>query len=207
VIAVSRRTLRLAALVVAVCATGCIIPFATPPLRGEIGGGTRVGREDERNSTSLHAAVGTHIASGTTDAKFPFDIGAGWTMEKTKDTFSNGFYMDGSYFIDAKGSHRTSIGARGEMRWIEEGKAAAAKLRIDTEWFSAGTDDFTGDSKCGTTAGTHVGTSAFGFFVEAGRVWTSDVMTTGGDAWVATAGVTVRLPSSYGVYVGIPWCK
>ena len=165
--------MRLAALVAAVCAvcaTGCIIPFATPPLRGEIGGGTRVGREDERNSSSLHAAVGSHIASGVTDPKVPIDIGAGWTFEKAKDSVSNGIYLDTAYFIDRHGSSRTSVGARGEVRWLEEGKAAAAKLRIDTEWFSAGVSDFEGDSKCGTTAGKHIGTSAFGFFVEAGRV-------------------------------------
>ena len=187
---------------------GCIIPFATPPIKGEIGGATRVGREDERNSSSLHAAVGSHLASGTQSDKQRFDIGGGWTFEKTKDTTSNGFYLDAAWFIDRTRLSRTSIGARGEVRWLDEGKAIAAKLRIDTELFATGEKDFKGDDKCGTMAGRHYGTTAVGLFVEGGRVWAPhDVMTNGGgDAWVATAGLTVRLPSSVGVWIGIPGC-
>ena len=195
-------------------ATGCIIPFATPPIKGEIGGATRVGRAtrldgDEMHtasSSALHAAAGAHVASATLTERQRFDVGAGWTMERTKDTASNGVYLDTSWFIDRGGYARTSIGARGEFRWLGDGAhGAAAKLRIDTELFSAGTSDFESDTKCGTTAGTHFGTTAIGVFVEAGRAWAPEM--NGGDAWVATAGVTIRLPSSAGVWIGIPWCK
>jgi hypothetical protein len=203
--------LRLAPLLLA---TGCIIPFATPPIKGEIGGATRVGRAtrldgDEMrtaSSSALHASVGAHVASATLSNKQRFDVGTGWTMERTKDAMSNGVYLDTSWFIDRGGHARTSIGARGEFRWLDDGaKGAAAKLRIDTELFKAGTSDFESDTKCGSTAGQHIGTTAIGVFVEAGRAWAPEM--SGGDAWVATAGVTVRLPSAVGVWIGIPWCK
>lgn len=193
-------------------ATGCIIPFATPPLKGEIGGATRVGRatridgEEPRGASSLHAAVGSHVASGTMSGKQKFDVGAGWTMEKTKDSMSNGVYLDTSWFIDRENISRTSVGARGEFRWLDQGNAAAAKLRIDTELFTTGSRDFDNDDSCGNSSGTTFGTTAIGLFVEAGRVWGPEM--SGGNAWVATAGVTFRLPTSVGVWIGIPWgCK
>jgi hypothetical protein len=198
------------ALVVLMLAGGCIIPFATPPLKGEIGGATRIGRAaridgEAQSSSALHAAVGTHLASGTMTGKQKFDVGAGWTFEKTADTMSNGLYLDSALFIDRASSSRTSVGARGEVRWLDEGKAAAAKLRIDSELFGAGTSDFESDDSCGSSSGKYYGTTAIGVFVEAGHVWAPEM--SGGNAWVATAGVTVRLPSAVGVWVGIPWCK
>jgi hypothetical protein len=198
---------------VLVFASGCIIPFVTPPLKGEIGGATRIGRatrvdemEQRGEGSSLHAAAGTHLASGTMTDRQKFDVGAGWTFEKTKDTTSNGVYLDTSWFIDRASFSRTSVGTRGEVRWLGDGaKAYAAKLRIDAELFSAGANKFDSEDKCGSSSGTHYGTTAIGVFVEAGRVWAPEM--SGGDAWVATAGITLRLPSSVGVWVGIPWCK
>lgn len=196
----------------AVLLGGCIIPFATPPLKGEVGGATRIGRatkldEMERGTgeSALHAAVGTHVASATLTDRQRFDAGVGWTMEKTKDAMSNGIYVDGALFIDQTSFARTSVGARGEFRWLGDGHGAAAKLRIDTELFKAGVSDFDSDDRCGSSSGRHYGTTAIGVFVEAGRTWAPS--TSGGDAWVATAGLTVRLPSAVGVWIGIPWCK
>ena len=208
--------LRLAPLLLA---TGCIIPFATPPIKGEIGGATRAswpaaepksatrldGDEMKTASSSaLHASAGSHLASATLTNRQRFDVGAGWTMERTKDSMSNGVYLDTAWFIDRGGYARTSIGARGEFRWIDGGHGAAAKLRIDTELFKAGQSDFESDTKCGSSSGQHIGTTAIGVFVEAGRAWAPEM--SGGNAWVATAGVTIRLPSSVGVWIGIPWC-
>jgi hypothetical protein len=111
----------------AICLGGCV-PFATPPIKGEIGSATRLG-----------------------------------------------------------------------------GHGAAAKLRIDTELFKSGVSDFDSDDKCGNSSGRHYGTTAIGVFVEAGRTWAPEM--SGGNAWVATAGLTIRLPSAVGVWIGIPWCK
>jgi hypothetical protein len=202
------------ALLVLMFATGCIIPFATPPMRAELGGGTRIGgtpaQTDEMpaadSASSLHAAVGTHVASGTMTRKQTFDVGAGWTFDKSRAQTSNGIYLEGAYFLDRMGTWRTSVGPRTELRWLDDGgKAGAVKLRIDTEAYSAGERPFKGHDKCGTAAGTTLGTSSFGFFVEGGRVWAPEQ--SGGSAWIATAGITVRIPTALGVWVGIPWCK
>jgi hypothetical protein len=139
----------------------------------------------------------------------PFDVGAGWTYEQTAAGTSNGVYLDGALFVERTRRTRTSLGGRGELRWLNvdrmaAGNAVAAKLRIDTEIYGGGTSKFSGDDHCGTMAGTWSGTTAVGLFAEAGRVWSSEA---DGDAWVATAGVSMRIPSAIGVYVGIPYCK
>lgn len=192
--------------------SGCIIPFVTPPLKGEIGGATRIGRatkldemETRSGNSALHAAVGTHIASASLKGNDRFDIGGGWTMEKTKDAMSNGLYVDTSWFIDRARMSRTSVGVRGELRTIGDEYGGAAKLRIDTELFTSGVSKFDSDDRCGSSVGTFYGTTAIGVFVEAGRAWAPEMA--GGDAWVATAGVTVRLPMAAGVWIGNPWCK
>src|SRR5262245_45796597 len=90
--------MRFVAVVIAVFATGCIIPDATPPLKGEIGMSSRVGHEDEPNARSLHAAVGAHLASATQTPHQLFDVGMGWIVEKTADDSSHGLYLDGAFF-------------------------------------------------------------------------------------------------------------
>ncbi|MBA3391401.1 MAG: hypothetical protein H0T89_02100 [Deltaproteobacteria bacterium] len=182
---------------------GCIIPFAIPPTRSEIGSSTRIGRASEPGSSSLHAAVGTHLASGTQRRDQAFDVGAGWTFEKTTEQTSNGVYLDGAVFIDRTARTRTSLGGRGELRSMTDGKAAAAKLRLDTEVYGGGTSKFSSNDRCGTSSGTYFGTTAVGMFAEAGHVWSTGPE---GNAWVATAGVSMRIPSSVGVWIGIPGC-
>nr|MBA3820353.1 hypothetical protein [Deltaproteobacteria bacterium] len=153
---------------------------------------------------SLHAAVGTHVASGTRRRDQPYDLGLGWTFEQTTLTTSHGIYADAAAFIDRTRRTRTSDGGRGELRTMTLGYAVAAKLRIDTELYTPAKQSFTDSDHCGVMAGSYGGTTAVGLFAEAGRVWSTEP---DGDAWVATAGVAVRIPSALGVYVGIPGCK
>jgi hypothetical protein len=200
---------RLVLAILVVGISGCVIPFAIPPMKGEIGGATRVGRggEGDRSASALHAAVGTHLASGTTSTRQRFDVGAGYLYEGTRETATHGAYLDAAVFIDRTRSTRTSVGVRGEARWLDEGHAAAAKLRIDTELYAGGQSDFSGSDKCGSIGGSWIGTTAIGVFVEGGRVWAPDrAAMSGGDAWVATAGVSLRLPTALGVWIGIPGC-
>jgi hypothetical protein len=199
---------RLEALVIAIVATGCVVPFAIPPLRGEIGSSTRIGRAGEAGSSSLHAAAGTHLASATRRRDQAFDVGIGGTYEQTATATSRGIYLDGAVFVDRTRRTRTSVGARGELRWLVDGlgerNAMAAKLRIDHEVYGGGTRAFSGDDACGAIAGAFSGTTAVGVFAEAGRVWSGMPED---DAWVATAGVSMRIPSAIGVYFGIPGCN
>jgi hypothetical protein len=210
--------MRACVLIVLMFASGCVLPFMIPPMKAEIGGGTRTASTATTNAasgdemepvhatSSLHAAVGAHLASGTLSGRQPFDVGAGWTFETTRDQTSHGLYLDMAHFIERSGRWRTSVGGRGELRWLADGeKGGAALLRIDTEVFSAGEKPLSGRDRCGAAAGTAYGTSAFGFFVQAGRAWAPEV--SGGAGWVATAGISVRTPLAAGVYVGVPGCK
>ncbi|MDQ3366971.1 MAG: hypothetical protein M3680_16230 [Myxococcota bacterium] len=196
--------MRFGCLAIAILTTGCVVPFAIPPMRGELGSSTRVGHAGEAGSSSLHAAAGTHIASGTQRRDQPYDIGVGWTFEQTRLTTSHGIYADAAAFIDRTRRTRTSIGGRGELRTMTLGYAAAAKLRIDTEVYTPTKQSFSGSDHCGAIAGAYHGISAVGLFAEAGRVWSTEP---DGDAWVATAGVSMRIPSALGIYLGIPGCK
>jgi hypothetical protein len=176
-----------------------VIPFVIPPLRGEVGASTQVLREQP---ASLQAAVGTHLASGTLREDQPFDVGAGYLLAYNADASSQGVYVDGAMFVERSRRVRTSLGGRGELLWTPMGKALGAKLRVDHELFGSGSQDFHGSDRCGVSTGTHIGTAGVGVFAEAGPQWLP-----GGElSWTAAAGVTLRLPTTVGVVIGIPGC-
>jgi hypothetical protein len=193
VIARFRRVLRFAVLALI---SGCIIPFAIPPLRAEVGTASR-----SDGPIAAHVAVGTHAASATLTGAQRFDVGLGYLVEPSTAGTTHGAYADGALFVERLARTRTSLGVRNELRWNAMGPGYATKLRIDTELFSAGTSTFESDDRCGTATGTRYGTAAIGLYAEAGRAWMPDTRA----AWVATAGITARLPSSVGVWIGIPW--
>jgi len=195
---------RLVGLAVVALASGCIMPFATPPLRGELGRSSRLGHEGDRGGAALHGAVGAHLASATTRGDQAFDVGVGWLVEHTPDQTSHGAYLDGAVFVERGRRARTSAGVRGELRSLVEGTAVAAKLRLDTELYGGGHADFRSDDRCASAAGTFYGTTAIGLFVEAGREWSTGMTEA---AWVASAGVSIRLPSTVGIAIGIPYCR
>jgi hypothetical protein len=198
-LASSTKWRRLASLAVMIPCTGCVIPFVIPPVRAEVGAATQVRREEP---ASLQVAVGTHLASGTLRKDQPFDVGAGYLFAHNADASSHGIYADGALFVERSRRTRTAVGGRGELLWTPMGKALGAKLRVDHELFGTGSRDFHGDGRCGVTSGTHIGTVAVGVFAEAGPQW----LPAGELAWTAAAGVTLRLPTSVGVFVGIPGC-
>jgi hypothetical protein len=179
---------------------GCIVPYAIPPLKGEVGGMTTVGRHDP----ALHVAGGAHLASATQSHHQRFDVGVGGFGDWPEvGPTQKGAYVDGSVFVDRSARTRTSLGFRGEVRWADAGAGTGAKLRIDHELYGTGMKDYTSSDHCGTATGTWFGTAAVGLFAEAGRVWMPD----SASAWTATAGLSLRLPGSAGIYLGIPGCK
>lgn len=194
------RSFVLGLAVVLATGTGCVIPFAIPPLRGEVGAATKVAGEGPR---SLQAAGGVHLASGTVRHDQRFDLGAGYIYAHNAETSAQGFYVDGALFVARRGHARTAIGARGEVLWLPMGHALAAKLRVDHELFGGSEGDSDSSGRCGFAVGHHVGTSAIGLYTEAGPT-----RLPGGElAWTASAGLTVRLPAVFGAWIGIPGCK
>ncbi len=186
--------------VLAVTLTGCVVPIAIPPLRGEVGGATLIGQ----HTPALHVAGGASVASGTVNRDQKFDLGLGGFVDLTQRATSvRGIYVETSMFIDPGELSRTSVGLRGELRLADGLAGSGAKLRIDHEIFSSATKEFVTDDHCGTMVGRYHGTAAIGLYGEAGRVWQPD----GVAAWMATAGITVRIPAALGIAVIIPGCK
>lgn len=180
---------------------GCVVPFVTPPLRAEVGGATQV--SSDRRVDRLHTAVGTHLASGTAARTPRFDLGLGWVFEHGGGETTQGGYLDSSLFVAARGSTRTSVGQRTELLWTSGGVGLAAKLRFDHELFGGADQEFSSNSDCGIAAGRAHGTPAIGLYVEAGHAWLPESP----NAFVATAGITLRAPATYGVWIGIPFCR
>ena len=178
---------------------GCIVPYAIPPVKAEIGGMTSVGRHDP----ALHAAGGVHLASATQSHHQKFDLGIGGFGDWPEHgPTQQGGYVDGALFVDDSPRTRTSLGFRGELRWAGAGVGTGAKLRIDHELYGTSTKNYTSSDHCGAVSGAWFGTAAVGLFAEAGRVWMPD----NASAWTATAGLSLRLPVGAGVYLGIPGC-
>lgn len=198
----ARALLELARMVryaVLVLLAGCF-PYAIPPLKGELGASTH-----SRRPTAVRVAGGAHLASATLRRDQPFDVGAGVFYESAEGgSETKGGYADAAWFIDRGARTRTSLGLRGELRYDAMGRAGGgAKLRIDHEIFGPTTAGYSASDSCSAIFGSAYGSGAAGIYVEAGQAWLPGNET----AFVATAGVTLRMPMTAGVLIGIPGCK
>jgi hypothetical protein len=151
----------------------------------------------------MHTVVGVSAASGTTTTDLPFDVGAGALFETSGEGATmTGGYAEGAVFVMRDGPKRVSVGVRAEVRHTALGMAVATKARLEAEVVSPGSGSFEGQDRCGVAGGVYQGSPGIGLYAEAGPSWTPE-----GAAFVASAGVSVRIPSMLGVYIGIPWCK
>ncbi len=178
------------------CLVGCVAPFLTPPVRAELGASVSEG------DRAVHAGGGVHLASATRGSDQRFDLGVGGFGDWYEHLPSQGgLYVEAAVFVERNARRRTAVGGRGELLWAN-GMGTGTKLRVDHELFGGGTKDFSSSDMCGFMHGVRSGTLAIGLFAEAGRVWLPDAA-----AWVATAGITMRLPATVGVAAGIPGCR
>lgn len=185
--------------------SACVIPYAIPPLKAELGGGSVAGHKPV-----VHAGGGTHLASAVLDREMPVDVGVGGFIESDElGIQTTAGYAEASLFVDRSGSARTSVGVRGELRYSPEQAMGprirhfGAKLRVERELFKATSRGYSGSDHCGAIGGAAHGTGGVGVFAEAGSVMLPDQRA----AFTATAGVTLRVPSTVGLFFGIPGCK
>jgi hypothetical protein len=68
--------------------------------------------------------------------------------------------------------------------------------------FGATNKGYSGSDRCAAVGGVARGTGGIGVFAEAGPVWQPDQRT----AFSATAGITVRVPSTVGIIFAVPGC-
>jgi hypothetical protein len=120
----------------------------------------------------------------------------------------HGGYLEVAYTISRSHSHRSWLGARGELL-IEDGLAENSRstglyARVAWELFAPSPSVF-GGSTSGTAGGVGVahGTAGLGLFVEAGAQRSEEDRS----AFVATAGVSVRMPFLAGFFFDLcPRC-
>jgi hypothetical protein len=213
---------------------GCI-GGVLPPSRTDIG--ETVIADGGRVASGLRVTTGAHVASASLRRDTRFDIGAGYVYERvgaelppasgavqsapggagaagpTMDegldgvAEAHGGYFDVSHTFARGRSHRSWLGARGEVlaRETPDGTRPAAGVYARAAWelFTLGEGVGGSAEGCTVSGGYARGTAGLGLYVESGAQWTADQET----AFVATAGLTVRLPLLAGFAVSIcPHC-
>jgi hypothetical protein len=198
---------RALAILSALLPVACVIPFAGPPARLDFGA-AHAFRDDEQ--TAFHFAIGLHTASLGPEV-IPksdlFDVGLGFTVDAEHGgTRAKGFYGSGEWFVLRRKFFRMGAGLRGEYLFTGPNWGSGAYARVSSEFFAAGTGNGAADSQGGDGCGTALlawrGVPATGVYVESG----AQALPDGRQAFVATAGVSLRLPALAGLLIFFPGC-
>lgn len=205
----------------AVAALGGCFPFALPPSRADVGPTVVHGADGARPGMRVQA--GAHLASGESRRDANFDAGIGYVFERVElsaaqrelafmrteagddrpsAASAHGGYVELARRIARARHHRTWLAVRGERLVTSEAfLAREASLgvtgRIEWELYTPAVGADADGSGCGFVAAIAHGTAAAGFFVESGARVAPD----GTTSFIATAGVSVRLPAVVGVAV------
>ena len=171
--------------------TGCF--FALPPSRTEVGWATGDG-----GPSRTRIATGAHLASAT-PADVPVEVGVGLLYESgdQMSPSTKGPYVDLGLAVLRNEHARLLVGLRGERRWQAHEMHYGTKLRVDLEMFSHGGGPFSDTGSCGFVSGASAGNTGLGIYAEAGAGWIP-----GDPTWLATMGITVRLPAVAGIAIG-----
>jgi hypothetical protein len=170
--------------------------------------------QDGRMVSGFRVSTGAHLASGFKRRDIPFDVGAGYVFERidadvapeelamsanggetpTDHVDAHGAYVEAAHVLSRGSAHRSWLGARGEVltRETADGRrvSAGAHARLAWELFGPSEGGGTFTTRCGGGAGFAYGSAGIGLFVESGAQWIEEEET----AFVATAGLTLRLP-------------
>lgn len=182
----------------------CVLPYAVPPMRVDLGA-AHAFRADE--PTAFHFAAGLHTASlgaATIPKSDVFDIGVGFVLDHDEGgTRAKGMYGDGEWFLARRTHARLAAGIRGEALFSGPNTGSGAYVRLSGELFAAGSGvgQFQTDDNCSGVF-RWGGVPATGLYVEAGAQHLPD----GREAFVTTAGLSLRLPALAGVLLVLPGC-
>jgi hypothetical protein len=201
--------------------SGCL-PFAVPPARVDVGPTVIGGAGEARPGVRVQA--GAHMASGESRRDTDFDAGIGYVFERVELTdaeralafmraepaerpggaISHGAYVELAHRIARARYHRTWLAVRGERlvpseTFLARDASLGVTGRIEWELYAPAVGGGSDGDGCGFIAALAYGTAAAGFFVESGARLTPD----GSTAFVATAGLSVRLPAMVGLVVDL----
>jgi hypothetical protein len=191
--------LRIAVLVHVAATTACVIPLGLPPTR------TDIGHTWQRNGTGTRIAVGFELGSIIPAKDAPVEAGAGFVFDMLSSADDpmgstvSGQYVDGGVVVRRTEHSRLIAGARYE-HYKSGTFENAAKLRVDLEAVTHVHSNFAGADGTGGVIGGGYGNFGLGLYAEGGPAWTVDQT----HGWVATLGVSVRMPGWLAVIWGLP---
>jgi len=188
----------------ALLAMGCVLPYAVPPSRVDVGG-AHVLHGGEGNV--FHLAAGVHSAAmgpgvPRSDA---VDVGVGYVLDAGQGGLRDqGAYGEASWFFLRSEHRRLSVGSRAELLRSGGETGGGLYARIGGEIFTTGggAGASEADNGCGTNFFRWRGVPGTGFYAEAGAQHLPDRRT----SYVATAGLSIQLPGIIGFFLVMPDC-
>jgi hypothetical protein len=162
-------------------ASACVV---VPPGRAEV---AAVGRGGD---LGYRVAAGGHSASAPRRIDVPFDVGAGYVLERVGDRAQHGSYLELGAPVWRRGRVRLFAGGRGELFWNHAGPAGtvrAASVRLSLERVLGHVSAAAGDRDGGAAL---FGVLAPGLYVDVGVRELGD----GRAAGALLAGLQLRLP-------------
>jgi hypothetical protein len=206
------RALLLAATVVcSLGATGCIVlPFATPPVKGSIGGRGYIPRLKDGDRGMLSGQVSVNPLQLTPKyLERRFDFGVGYVGNTGDNYYFHGGYVELTGFPWAEKLPtgvvaRASISAEPTIfvdKYSRIGAGSGAKLGLEFAGFTKGPFEDSGQK--GFFGGWAYGEGGLGFYLEGfgARVFDDSAPGGGRTYFSIGGGLSVRLPASVGLLV------
>lgn len=172
--------------------------------------------------SGVRVSTGAQWASATIDEDQDFDVGVGYVYEHidAQDDIrqqvsgpnaadgartSQGAYLSFAKILSSnvRDHHRTWLGIRAEyLHASDEDGGPSMNLLARANWEVFGPAVGAGGSSdsCGAVVGAAYGTAGIGLYLEGGARRSLE----GEASFVSTAGISLRLPSVWGM--GIGWC-
>jgi hypothetical protein len=198
-----------ATLVSSLGAAGCIVlPFATPPVKGSIGGRAYIPRLADGDRGLLNGQVGINpLQLSRNHLKRRFDIGVGYVGNTGDNYYFNGGYVELTAFpwvgkLGKGAIARASMSAEPTVFLDKQGRTGAGgggKLGLEFAAFAEGPfDSFS--HKSGLVGGGY-GEGGIGVYLEGfgARVFDDSAVGGGMTYFSIGGGLSFRLPASIGV--------
>lgn len=187
---------------------GCLLPFALPPSKADIGGGVIANQQEAVPALHLNAGISSNAAQNNNLAATDVQVGyvlhapfSGETNEIVPGGNFHGIYGGFSRFFPVGPSGRTEVGGRGELLIDRaDGVGFGLALHLGIELFTSGTGGFAESSTEGLVVGAYHGTGSLGLFLDLGRLQPPGEL----GATAISAGLSFRIPSMIGLAFVIP---
>jgi hypothetical protein len=193
--------LPLITLLASFAASGCVLPFAVPPLTTDLGGARII---QGGTGNVFHLSTGLHSASFEAIPRSDvLDIGVGYALDADGTGLRDqGVYGEGAWFVMRRPHARIAPGGRGELLFSKGRTGGGLFARVSAEIFTSVDGDGQSNDPCGTAFYHWAGIPSTGLYAEAGVQYLPE----GRTSFVTTGGLTFRLPAIAGFALLLPGC-